>query len=83
VRLTEIEIEKLAARGYAVERGFPLSAVVEAFACDFARRRLNRPLANSAYWQIHRSERRVTHTHQGCSGSGSSLVPLFNETAAN
>jgi len=34
VRLTEIEIEKLAARGYAAEPGFPLSAVVEAFVSD-------------------------------------------------
>ena len=34
VRLTETDIEKLAARGYAVEPGFPLSAVVEAFVSD-------------------------------------------------
>jgi len=34
VRLTEIEIEKLAARGYAVDSGFQLSAVVEAFESD-------------------------------------------------
>ena len=34
VRLTEIEIEKLAARGYVVESGFPLSAVVEAFVSE-------------------------------------------------
>jgi len=34
VRLAEIEIEKLAARGYAVESKFPLAAVVEAFVSD-------------------------------------------------
>jgi len=34
VRLTEIEIEKLAARGYAVEPGVSLAAVVEAFVSD-------------------------------------------------
>ena len=32
--LTEIEIEKLAARGYAMEPGFALSAVLEAFVSD-------------------------------------------------
>jgi hypothetical protein len=34
LRLTEVEIEKLAARGYAVERGVSLAAVVEAFVSD-------------------------------------------------
>ncbi len=34
VRLTEIEIEKLAARGYAVEPGVSLAAVVKAFVSD-------------------------------------------------
>ncbi len=34
VRLSEIEIEKLAARGYAVEPGVSLAAVVEAFVSD-------------------------------------------------
>ena len=34
IRLTQGEIEKLAARGYVVEPGFPLAAVVEAFVSD-------------------------------------------------
>ncbi len=33
-RLTKREIEELAARGYAVEPGFSLTAVVEAFVSD-------------------------------------------------
>ena len=34
IRLTQREIEKLAARGYAVEPGVSLAAVVEAFLSD-------------------------------------------------
>ena len=34
IRLTQEEIEKLAARGYVVEPGFSLAAVVEAFVSD-------------------------------------------------
>ena len=34
IRLTQEEIEKLAARGYVVEPGFPLAAVIEAFVSD-------------------------------------------------
>ncbi len=34
LRLSEIEIENLAARGYAAEPGFSLTAVVEAFVSD-------------------------------------------------
>ena len=34
LRLTTIEIEKLAARGYSVEPGVSLAAVVEAFVSD-------------------------------------------------
>ena len=38
IRLTQEEIEKLAARGYVVEPGFPLAAVVEAFVSDLLAR---------------------------------------------
>ncbi len=34
IRLTQEEIEKLAARGYVVEPGLSLAAVVEAFVSD-------------------------------------------------
>ncbi len=43
IRLTQEEIEKLAARGYVVEPGVPLAAVVEAFVSDLLARGRNPP----------------------------------------